>query len=489
VSFLRSNRRWMAAALILMLLLPTVSVLSQDDVPTIIMYTNNGFLQFDAGGSNPDVLAVVQDYITEQTGVRPEAIIPPSGPAGNEALNLLLGSNDQLDIFTGSMSTYAEIALPLNDLLEEYGQDILKVPDEQWAYCTDPDGNILCIPRQAPFSPHITWVRGDWLDELGLEMPTTLEELEAILAAFKEAYPDSFMTTAYADVAPASVGAFTEYGYSNWLDPEDNRIKPWILQPGVRDWVAKSAEWYEKGYFYPDTFTNYDPPEVFRTNNVGVHLGWYSRITLIVPLLQETFPEMRYERTEGLSGPKGYFATIRVPGDLGIIISRKSQNPEAAIRLLNWLYSDVENYLTSLYGLPGEGWSWVDEENKIATLNEEYGYKGEYAIALTTYTQDLFTMQDAARAYHEAYRRRLYDDFSDAKIPFDFGVVYDGARIADETPGLGDINRLIDEQLVLFFTGARSLDTWDAFIEDLYRAGMDDWINALTTQYNEFNQE
>jgi hypothetical protein len=45
----------------------------------------------------------------------------------------------------------------------------------------------------------------------------------------------------------------------------------------------------------------------------------------------------------------------------------------------------------------------------------------------------------------------------------------------------------MDEQLILFVTGARPLDQWDSFIEDLNRAGMQDYIDALTAQYNEFS--
>lgn len=39
------------------------------------------------------------------------------------------------------------IILPLNDLLNEYGKDLLeKIPEAAWIPCTDSKGNIWCIP-------------------------------------------------------------------------------------------------------------------------------------------------------------------------------------------------------------------------------------------------------------------------------------------------------------------------------------------------------
>ena len=76
-------------------------------------------------------------------------------------------------------------------------------------------------------------------------------------------------------------------------------------------------------------------------------------------------------------------------------------------------------------------------------------------------------------------------DLGDSKWHFDGGIAYNLSRIADETPTLGDINRLMDEQTILFITGQRPLDQWDDFMHDLQRASIEDWTNAITAQYNE----
>jgi len=171
--------------MVLLLLIPVVST---QDEPVIYIFNNSGTLQFDAGGSNPDVLQQVQDYIAQESGVRPITIVPGGAASATDQLNLLLGSRDPIDLFQtpgNGWHDYAQAIIPITDLLDEYGQNLLSViPEEQWEIMKNADGEIMGIPRSTPTSPYITWVRQDWLDELGLEVPSTWDELEATIEAF-----------------------------------------------------------------------------------------------------------------------------------------------------------------------------------------------------------------------------------------------------------------------------------------------------------------
>ncbi|MBZ0297369.1 MAG: extracellular solute-binding protein [Anaerolineae bacterium] len=477
-------RPWLIILIIILFVSPS---LAQDDVPVITIYNNSGTLQFDSGGSNPDVLEEVTNYIVDAIGVRPEVIVPPGGDATVEKLNLLLGSSDPLDLFqAGRWTDYKQAIIPLNDLLDQYGDNLRAViPEDQWGKCTDTEGNIMCIPRSTPTSPYIMWVRQDWLDELGLEVPTTVEEFEATIDAFQEYNPDSFIATRPNDYHWASVGGWTEYGYSNWAD-EDGQMKPWILQPGVIDWVTKLNEWWNKGYFYADTFTSFEEPELFRTCNIGAWMGWYSRITLITPQVESACEGIAWTRTS-ITGPDGYLATVRPENTSGYVVTRKSQHPDAVIKFMNWVYDDegVENQLVARYGIPERDWSFADEANNVVEVNTESGFVSEFMMPNLN-IEVRYRVLDPARAWHLEYLAGELQKLDDAKMPVDASYAFDETRIADEVPGLGDINRLMDEQLILFITGARPLDQWDSFIEDLSRAGMQDYINALTAQYNEF---
>ena len=332
---------------LLALVVILVPSMAQDE-PVIYIFNNSGTLQFDAGGSNPDVLQQVQDYIAEQSGVRPITIVPAGGgDVATEQLNLLLGSSDPIDLFqTGNWFEYERAIIPITDLLEEHGQNLLTViPEAQWEIMKNADGEIMGIPRSTPTNPYITWVRQDWLDELGLEVPTTWEELEATIQAFQELNPDAFVATRPGDIRWATLGGFTPNGMSNWLDPDDGMVKPWVMQPGAREWVEALADWWEKGYFFPDTFTNFDAPEVFRTCNLGVWMGWYSRITLITPQIESACEGIEWARTS-ITTDMGYIATVRPQNASAYVVTGKAENPEAVIQFMDWVF-DVQKLQTT----------------------------------------------------------------------------------------------------------------------------------------------
>ena len=102
----------------------------------------------DPNGSNPDKLAEMQQYIAERVGVMPNAYVPPATD-GQTKLNLILGSaNQRLDVFQGNWGDYKEVALPINDLLDQYGPNVKRAfSAEQWAGVTDSQGRIWGIPR------------------------------------------------------------------------------------------------------------------------------------------------------------------------------------------------------------------------------------------------------------------------------------------------------------------------------------------------------
>lgn len=460
--------------------------------PTIYLFNNSGTLQYDTGGSDPEVLKRIQDYIAEQSGVRPVTIVPTE--PGPDQINLLLGSSDPVDLFqtptSGGWHDYAEAIIPITDLLEEHGQNLLEViPEEQWEIMKNAEGQIMGIPRSTPTNPYITWVRQDWLDALGLEVPTTLEELEAVIQAFREYNPDAVVGTTAGDIMWATLGGFTPNGMSNWLDPSDNRVKPWVMQPGVKEWVTKMNEWWEAGYFFADTFTQFDAPELFRTCNVGVWMAWYSRITLITPQIESACEGIEWTRTS-ITGPMGYLATVRPQNASAYVITRKAENPAAVIQFMNWVYDPdtLDNQLIARYGIPEEMWWYEDKEANIVDRDTESGYVSEYMMPNLN-IEIRYSVLDPARAWHNEYLGNELIFLEDAKMPFDAAVAYNLSRISDEVPTLGDIQRLLEEQIVLFITGQRPLDEWETFMDELSRAGIENWSEALTAQYNELTTE
>lgn len=89
------------------------------------------------------------------------------------------------------------VLLPLEDLIDEYAPNLKERFEEKpdWEQSvTAPDGHIYAITQWTECYhcsyPSKLWMNTTWLDKLGLEQPTTTEELREVLRAFKNDDPN-----------------------------------------------------------------------------------------------------------------------------------------------------------------------------------------------------------------------------------------------------------------------------------------------------------
>lgn len=138
-------------------------------------------------------------YLRDVTGMDLKfTLIDPS--VSSESISLMMASGDLPDLVIGADLTAAEITnyavtqgllYPIDELLQ-YMPTFSKILEERpsiRASITAPDGHIYTFPTMSygdyAFSFR-TWINQKWLDNLGLENPTTIDELYEVLKAFKE---------------------------------------------------------------------------------------------------------------------------------------------------------------------------------------------------------------------------------------------------------------------------------------------------------------
>ena len=477
-----------ATMMILMTL--NLPVFAEDDPVTIVYYND----ALTTEGSNPDVVARVQQLILDETGVLVKAIVPN----GNEDLKLtsLLAANEQIDLFVGDMNLFKSMGaiIPLNDLIDNYGQNLLKAwPENAWTSLTDSEGNIWATPRLVSSTPYPTMIRGDWLEALGLEAPADIDEFEAILEAFAEMEPTVRgdiipLMTDYDGLRYGLLGAFTEYGNSNWYDEESDEIRPVEINPAYKDFLEKVYDWYQKGYIYKEAFTAdvNSRTTLVKENRVGAGIIWYSRFFSVLAALQNEVPEAEYIITP-FTGDMGKTESLNVVAGTGYVITKSCKNPEAVMTFLNWGFGSYDNYLTSRYGIKDEHWSYVrnDEEMVVVNVNTSCGYNGEFVTQgySSSPSQPQLGSSDPAKKSMYDYIGTYYYDYDRVKYPFDFGVTYNTGELTERVETYGDISRMMKEESIKFMTGARPIDEYDAFIEELYSMGLQNYIDELTRQY------
>jgi len=113
-------------------------------IPKVYYISNSGKLAAtQTSNSTKEALEALKAYIIEKTGIEPIPIIPPKGSEA-EKLNLMLSSNEDLDLFGGNwLNYYAKGAIqPINQYLDKYGTGIKQMyqktkMEDLWKIMTD----------------------------------------------------------------------------------------------------------------------------------------------------------------------------------------------------------------------------------------------------------------------------------------------------------------------------------------------------------------
>ena len=141
---------------------------------------------------------IIYNMLEEQTNVHVNLNLAPYA-LQVEKLGIALNTGDYADVIAGWLLGTKDIIdlgmgdqtfLPLEDLIAKYApniEEVLNIPGVRDSM-TLPDGHIYCIPYvvgepEATFKPYINQV---WLERVGMAMPTTPEELKAVLIAFRD---------------------------------------------------------------------------------------------------------------------------------------------------------------------------------------------------------------------------------------------------------------------------------------------------------------
>ena len=230
----------------------------------------------------------------KQTGVQLEFQHPPANQ-GSEQFSLLLADGNLPDLMEYAWMNYPggpEKAitdgniLALNDIFEQYCPNITKYlkenPDIDKMIKTD-EGHYYVFPFIRGDTKLCNtigpMIRQDWLDELNLEMPTTIDEWEIVLTAFRDQKgaraPFSWEYT---------MGALTNwnpfmlaYGVTrDFYLADDGTIHFGATEQGYKDYLTLFHKWYAEGLLDPDlaTLALDQVSAKITSGEAGASLGW-----------------------------------------------------------------------------------------------------------------------------------------------------------------------------------------------------------------------
>ena len=290
-------------------------------------------------------------------------------------LNMILASQDYPDIIQFEMiamvNKYVDegVLLPLDDILKQYGQEILAIrTDTMFDICTY-DGKKMAIPITDNTESSIPLIRKDWLDKLKLPIPTTMEEYENCLRAFTEDDPDGngrkdtygiSSTNNPPNEVFAQVWAYYGAPPGGWL-VRDGKLVYGSVSPEMFEALKRINKWYNAGWVDPEfpLYSRDKFQEMIGTGTFGSYAWQPQRLDPAFDIglaalyqrqpgaLVVSFPPIKDKN--GNPG-KLYHGDNRSYNFQAL--SKTCVSPKRAIMLMNYVASE-EGYLRIRYGIEG----------------------------------------------------------------------------------------------------------------------------------------
>lgn len=333
-------------------------------------------------GQSPTDLAKVEAKINEITeakiGVHVTIEPIPFSDLSSQQ-TLMISSGDPVDLvlalWEGGITNYADkgAVIELDDLLNEYGQDILDVVGAGVAggYY---DGHVYAVPNgELQGHGYGFEARKDVCDELGFTFETgklyTLDDLEALFTAYKEKYGDGYYCVAgttssseffnyiygHVDNMGNGTGGFTDGGLIDSVNKDDTTIVDIYASDAYMEYAKKMYDWAQKGFFSSDAATNTDSGTAQVAS--GYYLGQFNNID--EPSMAQHASAFGTEMV-GIRLVSPYATTGMYQAVLWGIAST-CEHPEKAMQLLNLLYSDGDLVTLLMYGIQDEHYVVVEQ--------------------------------------------------------------------------------------------------------------------------------
>lgn len=331
------------------------------------------------------------EAINEKLGIELTVEIVPEGNTAK--VNVAMASGDFPDVVTGSYGTSATqqwiengMVIPLNDYFESCPSLKTWLDDYEW---TAVDGKYYGAPAVSQaIANALIVMRQDWLDQLGLTYPKTLEEMKTVMEAFTYQDPDgNGKDDTYGFTSVKPVGntpfdwVFFAYGrpYADYaLDMEGNVI-PWFEDPSFVPSMHYIKDLWDSGVIDPELMLNDGPKseEKFLQGKCGAMVAaLFRHVSRIESNLHELYPEASLAYDVPPAGPEGFMG-MNKPAKSGMItcVTTACKNPDKAAAFLDFMTSEEGRNLL-LLGIEGIHYT---REGDTIVYNEEERAKDAFA--------------------------------------------------------------------------------------------------------------
>lgn len=347
-------------------------------------------LSYFVVNTRPDVLKTYNDIgaykqLQKMTGVHVDFQHPPSGSSDQtQQFNLMMASGDLPDVIEwnwpsvpGGATKYLKDGkiIKLNKYIKKYAPNLSKILKEhpQWKKeITTDSGAIYGFPFLRSDPELLTFygpmIRKDWLDKLGLKIPTTIGEWHTVLKAFKTEDPNGNGKADEIPLLPAlTSNAFVgAWGITPGFYQNSGTVKYGPIQPQFKQYLTVMHKWYKQGLIdkdYVATDSKLQDAKV-TGNKLGAFIGYAgSSLGYYMGLMKNKNPKFELAGTPYPTLHKGETPIVsqkdpNFPGNAAVITTSDT-HVKQTVEWLDKAYGHKGHMLMN-FGVKGKSYKMVN---------------------------------------------------------------------------------------------------------------------------------
>jgi len=427
-----------------------------------------------------------------------------SGADYGEKLKLRLAAGDPPDImrlpnngFSVSELIEGGVAVDISELLPKYAPNLYaSIPAEIWElvkYESPDKDKIYFIPAVRTAANHGAFIRKDWLDRLGLDMPETEEDFFNVLKAFKEqdangnGDPNDEIPTSgrgpgrWWDHLFTPFGVAMIEGFPTW-DVYNGQVQYSGVQPEMKRTLEALSKAYEAGQIDPEVLINKPATwegKIFN-DKVGIHFHMPIYLGGKIPKLYPNYPEAEWAwlppyKVSGVDSKtaEGYVSSFNTKSQ--IILTGEEETVINALKLIEYLQTP-EVIVANINGIEGIDYNMVDGKMVLIPKSEQGDPIETWVKKPPVNTLEMFQQQSTKDAMSmgssELQQRaintldKLYDEARIIPVIGSFmpTTIYDGY------PDISS-HKLYFSMMSKIIIGEEPIDAFDDYVEQWYATG------------------
>lgn len=409
------------------------------------------------------------------------------------ALNVQLTGGTAPDFFQADYDNMkAYVSQELIKPIDDYKADIASVIEYLGAdydnYTLYVDDEMYAFPYGSAGTPRYygIYVRQDFLDALGCEAPTTVDELydfcvtamEKNLSGLGNTIPLGGKGWYPYDMIASTYGVHL----GNYVIIEDGKVTNTLLNENMENALTAVKRFYDAGLIDPDTFNGGTGGEHMRTGYVAIGSNQWVPIwkQAYLNILAEVNPNASWALVDPLQSNIGTgsepFGMVDYNSNntAKYVVNYDTSDEKIAafVKVLNYLATE-EGKMVSWMGIQGTHWDY-DDTGKAVILEgmaDLVNYVSTYQM-IGRNDQEYLTLKFPEASEAIAYGNEM-----------ERCTKYNDALDVPETFYLDDMETYVTDQLFAFIKGDRPISEYRDFVQELYNVyDLQSYMDLATEQ-------